>query len=51
VYAGRAVPCHPVVPDVEAQDYRADIRLPFGSGLELPAPFSFTLTDFTPRAD
>ena len=38
-------------PDVEAQDYRADIRVPFGSDLELPAPFSFTLTDFTPRAD
>ncbi|WP_194924550.1 Uma2 family endonuclease [Catenulispora pinisilvae] len=37
-------------PDVEAQDYRADIRVPFGSDLELPAPFSFTLTDFTPRA-
>ena len=38
-------------PDVEARDYRADIRVPFGSDLELPAPFSFTLTDFTPRAD
>ena len=38
-------------PDVEAQDYRADIRVPFGSDLELPAPFSFTLTDFTPRAE
>jgi Uma2 family endonuclease len=38
-------------PDVEAQDYRADIRVPFGSDLELPAPFSFTLSDFTPRAD
>jgi Uma2 family endonuclease len=38
-------------PDVEAQDYRADIRVPFGSDLVLPAPFSFTLTDFTPRAD
>jgi Uma2 family endonuclease len=38
-------------PDVEAQDYRADIRAPFGSDLELPAPFSFALTDFTPRAD
>lgn len=38
-------------PDVEAQDYRADIRVPFGSDLELPAPFSFTLTDFTRRAD
>ena len=38
-------------PDVEAQDYRADIRVPFGSDLELPAPFSFTLTDFTPPAD
>ncbi|MBS2549819.1 Uma2 family endonuclease [Catenulispora sp. NL8] len=37
-------------PDVEAQDYRADVRVPFGSDLELPAPFSFTLTDFTPRA-
>ena len=35
-------------PDVEAQDYRADIRVPFGSDLELPAPFSFTLTDFAP---
>lgn len=35
-------------PDVEAQDYRADIRVPFGSDLELPAPFSFTLTDFLP---
>lgn len=37
-------------PDVEAQDYRADIRVPFGSDLELPAPFSFTLTCFTPPA-
>jgi Uma2 family endonuclease len=36
------------VPDVEAQDYRADVRVPFGSDLGLPAPFSFTLTDFTP---
>lgn len=36
-------------PDVEAQDYRADVRVPFGSDLELPAPFSFTLTDFTPQ--
>ncbi|GAA1979674.1 Uma2 family endonuclease [Catenulispora subtropica] len=36
------------LPDVEAQDYRADVRVPFGSDLELPAPFSFTLTDFTP---
>jgi Uma2 family endonuclease len=35
-------------PDVEAQDYRADIRVPFGSNLELPAPFSCTLIDFTP---
>ena len=35
-------------PDVEARDYRADIRVPFGSDLELPAPFSFTLTGFTP---
>jgi len=37
-------------PDVETRDYRADIRVPFGSDLELPAPFSFTLTDFTPPA-
>jgi Uma2 family endonuclease len=37
-------------PDVEAQDYRADIRVPFGSDLTLPAPFSFTLTDFTPSS-
>ena len=37
-------------PDAEAQDYRADVRVPFGSDLELPAPFSFTLTDFTPAA-
>jgi Uma2 family endonuclease len=36
-------------PDVEAQDYRADVRAPFGDGLPLPEPFSFTLTDFTPR--
>ncbi|MEZ0107242.1 Uma2 family endonuclease [Catenulispora sp. EB89] len=35
-------------PDVEAKDYRADIRVPFGDALELPAPFSFTLTDFAP---
>ena len=39
------------VPDVEAQDYAADIRVPFGSPLPLPEPFSFTLTDFTPAAD
>jgi Uma2 family endonuclease len=38
-------------PDVEAQDYRADVRVPFGSDLELPPPFSFTLTDFTPHAE
>ncbi|ACU76944.1 conserved hypothetical protein [Catenulispora acidiphila DSM 44928] len=37
-------------PDVEAQDYRADIRVPFGTDLELPAPFCFVLTDFAPRA-
>ena len=37
-------------PDGEAHDYQADVRVPFGSDLELPAPFSFTLTDFTPRA-
>jgi Uma2 family endonuclease len=36
-------------PDVEAPDYRADTRVPFGVDLELPAPFSFVLTDFTPR--
>lgn len=35
-------------PDAEAQDYRADIRVPFGADLELPAPFSFTLTGFIP---
>jgi Uma2 family endonuclease len=35
-------------PDVEAQDYRDDISVPFGSDLELPAPFSITLSDFTP---
>lgn len=35
-------------PDVEAQDYTADIRVPFGTPLPLPEPFSFTLTDFTP---
>lgn len=38
-------------PDAEAQDYGADIRVPFGSDLELPAPFSFTLTDFTPSGE
>jgi Uma2 family endonuclease len=38
-------------PDVEAQDYAADIRVPFGSPLPLPEPFSFTLTGFTPAAD
>jgi len=38
-------------PDVEAEDYVADIRVPFGSPLPLPEPFSFTLTDFTPDAD
>lgn len=26
-----------------AGDYRADVRVPFGSPLELPAPLSFTL--------
>jgi Uma2 family endonuclease len=36
------------VPDAEAKDYRADIRVPFGDALELPAPFSFTLTAFAP---
>lgn len=35
-------------PDVEARDYRADRRVPFGSDLPLPAPFSFILTGFTP---
>lgn len=38
-------------PDIEAQDYRADIRVPFGADLDLPDPFSFTLTGFTPRTD
>jgi Uma2 family endonuclease len=38
-------------PDIEVQDYLADIRVPFGSGLELPAPFSFTLTAFTSPAE
>ncbi|GAA2013459.1 Uma2 family endonuclease [Catenulispora yoronensis] len=33
-------------PDVEAWDYGADVRVPFGEDLELPAPFSFTLTNF-----
>ena len=37
-------------PDVEAQDYGAEIRVPFGGELPLPEPFSFTLTDFTLRA-
>lgn len=36
------------LPDVDARDYRADVRVPFGSDLELPAPFSFTLSEFTP---
>lgn len=38
-------------PDVEARDYRTGHHVAFGSDLELPAPFSFTLTDFTPAVD
>jgi Uma2 family endonuclease len=37
-------------PDTEAQDYRDDVRVHFGADLELPAPFSFKLTDFIPGA-
>lgn len=36
------------IPDVEAKDYRADVRVPFGDALEPPVPFSFALTDFVP---
>lgn len=38
-------------PDVEVQDYADLVRVHFGASLELPAPFSFTLTDFTPTDD
>lgn len=62
-YAAAAVPLYLLVdrgrresvllsnPDVEARDYRTDHHVPFGSDLEVPAPFSFTLTDFTPAGD
>jgi len=29
-------------PSIEAEDYRADVRVAFGRGLDLPKPFGFT---------